>query len=519
MRTGVIAVVGLATMFVGWLLAVILPTLGPAAWAILAVGAMLLLLAFVADYRKVGSAIVSRRGRFSTGTTLMVSVFVGIILLVNAISVGNNKRFDTTGFAAFTLTTQTQKAMEELETDVDVILFHVPVNDPYGAGVYADNLLTEYKSFSERLDVTTVDPEERPDQAREYGVSQSPSVVFIGQNGQRLVEPLEILAEAEHAFTSAILEVTGTVQAKVFFLSGHREADIYDTSSVGYSLVREGLKDNLFQTAQVDLLQTDAVPEDAAALVLAAPDPEFPLSEREVEIIQIYLARGGRLLLLANPGRSDEINRIVVPWGVVVAKDTLIDPTSFAAPNTDSPSADRTMNSLGLATTYFPGATTILPLGVAPKYAQAQPLVWTSEDAYLDVDFDPAVESQFDEETDNKGVQIVGILIGTVPPQPEDPDEPVTIPDDYVDTRLVIFGDSDFATNRHFINGSNSDLILNAVSFLTFGTDLISIDRKVLQERRFVVSPGTLTFVNISSVGLLPLLVFVIGGIVWWRRR
>ena len=182
MQTGIIALVGLAMMFIGWIITLILPSLGPAAWGILAVGAMLLLLAFVADYRRVGSAIVSRRGRFSTSTTLMISVFVGIILLINAISLGNSKRFDVTGFAAYTLTTQTQQVLEELDTDVDIVLFFVAVNDPYAAGIYADNLLTEYQTFSDRLSVTTIDPEERPDQAREHNVSQSPSVVFIGQN-------------------------------------------------------------------------------------------------------------------------------------------------------------------------------------------------------------------------------------------------------------------------------------------------------------------------------------------------
>jgi hypothetical protein len=530
MQTGIIALIGLATMFVGWIMALILPTLGPAAWGILAVGAMLLLLAFVIDYRRVGSAIVSRRGRFSAGTTLMISVFAGIILFVNAISIGNNARLDTTGQSQFTVTSQTKDMLANLDEDIQIIKFFVP-NDATSGAAFASNLLGEYQNFTDRLDISTVDPDEHPDQARDHGITDyqraffstygipAQTVVFVGSAGERFVGLEQIMVAAEHAFTSAILAVTGTVQAKVFFISGHGEADIYDTSPSGYSFVREGLKDNLFQTAQVDLLQTDAVPEDAAALVLAAPDPDFPLTEREIELIQIYLAGGGRLILLANPDRSDEINRIVIPWGVVVAKETLIDPSSYAAPNTDSPSADRTSNSLGLATTYFPGATAVLPLGQGQKYAQAQPLVWTSGDAYLDADFDPAVESQFNEETDTKGIQIIGIRVGTVPPQPEDPNEPVTIPADYVDTRLVVFGDSDFATNKHFFNGSNGDLILNSISYLAAGTELISIDRKMLQPRRLVVSPGVLRFINYSSVGLLPLLVFVIGGIVWWRRR
>lgn len=530
MRTGIIALVGLATMFVGWLVTIVLPALQAAAWGILAVGTMLLLLAFVADYRRVGTALVSRQGRFGTGTTLMISIFIGIILLANAISIGNSHRFDVTGFSEYTLTSQTREVLTNLDQDVEIIKFFVP-DDPTGGASYANSLLGEYESLTGRLDIRRVDPELHPDQARQHDITgyqqaffqtygiPAQTIVFVGNAGKRVIGLEQMLTEAEHAFTSAILEVTGVKQKRIFFVSGHGEADIYDTSPTGYSLVREGLKDNLFQTAQIDLLETEPVPESVDALILADPRPDFPLTDREIESIQTYLAGGGRLLVLANPDRSAEINRLLGPWGMLVADETVIDPDSFTAPNIDAPSVDRTRNAMGVPTTYFPGATAILSLETTPKYAQLQPLVWTTGDAYLDADFDPSAQPQFDEETDTKGRHMIGALMGTVPPQSEDADEPATIPDDYVDTRLVVFGDSDFATNRHFINGGNGDLFLNSVSFLTAGTELISIDRKVLQPRRLIVSPAQDRFILISSMGLLPLLVFVIGGFVWWRRR
>ncbi len=518
MTTGMIALAGLAVLFIGWIVTLVIPELRFVSWSLLAVGVIFILVAVVLDYRRVGRALVSRRGRFGTGTTLMVSVFTGIILLVNAISIGNFYRFDTTGLSQYTLASQTKEMLANLEQPVEVIQFTVP-SDEYRIGAHASTLLAEYQNFTDELDVKVVDPDEHPDQARQHNITEYHSVVFIGEAGERLVSPLEIALEAEHAFTSAILEVTGAVQMQVYFITGHGEGSIYDISPAGYTNAREGLKDNLFKTAELDLLEADLVPEDAAALVLVAPKPEQPLTEGETALILRYLIGGGRLLVLANPDRPDEINQIVAAWGILVDNRTLIDPSSYTAPNLNTPSVDRNRNSVGLATTYFPGTTAILAIEPVVPYVQHQPMVWTTEDAYLDGDYDPDVPSRYDEETDTRGTQIIGILAGTMPPQPEDPDEPVTIPEDFVDNRLIVIGDSDFAANRHFFNGGNGDLFLTSINWLTLGTELISIDQKFLQQRRLILRPEAKVFIDISSMALLPLLVFVAGGIIWYRRR
>ena len=88
-----------------------------------------------------------------------------------------------------------------------------------------------------------------------------------------------------------------------------------------------------------------------------------------------------------------------------------------------------------------------------------------------------------------------------------------------VTSRLIIIGDSDFASNQHFYNGDNGNFFLNSVNLLTLGKELISIERKVLPFRRLVIEPEAEAFIQYSSVALLPLIVLVIGGFIWWRRR
>ena len=55
--------------------------------------------------------------------------------------------------------------------------------------------------------------------------------------------------------------------------------------------------------------------------------------------------------------------------------------------------------------------------------------------------------------------------------------------------------------------------------YITAGEELVKIERKVLPYRSLVLTPEEETFIRVSSIGLLPLLVLVAGTVIWWRRR
>ena len=510
--SGLIAVLGLLTLLVGLTIMIVLPSIRYAAWAILALGVILLGTAFILEFRQVSRALTGRRGRLGVGTTVMVSIFIGITLLVNAISVGNYQRFDFTGLAQFTLTSQTKDVLSKLETPVQTLCFFVPA-DPYGVTTYARSLLTEYQNYTDHLSVEFIDPDEHPDQARQYGITQYQTVVFESQNRHRLVLPQEIVEQAEHAFTSAILEVTGIVQKKVYFLTGHGESNIKSTASNGYSRARIGLLDNLYQVETLDLIYAPSIPEDCAALIIAAPQKS--LTSSEIKIIEHYLESDGRALFLINPDPPPEIKQLLSPWGVEIEDGIVIDQESYVAPNKDIPLVTRERNMLALPEIYFPGATATIPQEEADENIELLPLVWTSKDSWLEKDFDPLEEPEFDEEIDRKGPLALGVLSTTIPLGEAEEESPEVAKG----TILIVIGDSDFASNEHFYNGSNGDLFLNAVNLLAAGIEIISIERKVLPFRRLVAGPEVATFINYSSIGLLPVVVLIVGGIIWWRRR
>lgn len=542
---GLIAVLGLLALLVGFIVMLVLPGIRYAAWATLALGILLLAIAFVLDFRQVGRAITGKRGKFSTGTTVMTSIFIGIVLLVNAISIGSYQRFDATGVSQFTLTQQTKDVLKNLKTPLKALAFFVPsiptTSDPGNTAAllysYGTSMLTEYKYYGDKLSVEYIDPDEHPDQARQYGITQYQTVVFVSESnpGHPKLVPLAQFVttdaqgnptgiDAEHAFTSAILEVTGTIQKKIYFLSGHGESSIY----ADYSNLKKSLQDNLYQVATLDLASNPAIPDDSATLIVAGPQEAIP--SNELEIIKRYLDSGRQALFMLNPNSPKEVKKFLTNWGITVGDGTVIDPSSYVAPSIDSPSVPSDRNTFGLTTIYFPGATAIIPdsqyeptitlneqgdMSSIIWKSQDSPiqmnrLVWTSNDSWLETKFNPIQAPKFDDGTDIKGPLALAFLI-VAPPGDVNTKGP--------GTALMVIGDSDFVSNQHFYNGNNSDLFLNAVSLLTAGKELVTIERKVLPFRRLLILPEQANFIRISSIAVLPLLVLVAGGIIWWRRR
>src|SRR5262249_32869960 len=97
-----------------------------------------------------------------------------------------------------------------------------------------------------------------------------------------------------------------------------------------------------------------------------------------------------------------------------------------------------------------------------------------------------------------------------------------TKPDDGTpkpESRVVVYGDSDFAANSSINLPGNKDLYMNTIGWLSQQENLISIRPKNPEDR-----PLTLTAAQQNNIMLLSLLVvpglFLGSGVFsWWRRR
>ena len=105
-------------------------------------------------------------------------------------------------------------------------------------------------------------------------------------------------------------------------------------------------------------------------------------------------------------------------------------------------------------------------------------------------------------------------------PQP-DPNQPPAAPDNTPrpETRVVVFGDSDFASNAYGGVPGNPNLFANAVSWLAQQENLIAIRPKAPDDRRVTMTARQQQLVALTSIVVMPALVFAAGIYTWWRRR
>jgi ABC-type uncharacterized transport system involved in gliding motility auxiliary subunit len=87
------------------------------------------------------------------------------------------------------------------------------------------------------------------------------------------------------------------------------------------------------------------------------------------------------------------------------------------------------------------------------------------------------------------------------------------------ESRLVVFGDSDFVSNSAIGISGNGNLFMNAVNWLTQQENLIAIRPKDPSDQRLTMTENQQMRVLILSLLLIPGVIFGSGVYAWWRRR
>jgi ABC-type uncharacterized transport system involved in gliding motility auxiliary subunit len=87
------------------------------------------------------------------------------------------------------------------------------------------------------------------------------------------------------------------------------------------------------------------------------------------------------------------------------------------------------------------------------------------------------------------------------------------------EARVVVVGDSDFASNNYFQQQRNGDLFLNTVSWLAEDEDLISVRPKSQENRSISLTRANSSVLFWMTLVLLPGSALISGILVWLRRR
>ena len=534
----ILSLAGVVMLAGGLVVWVTVNELRNAALALVCLAVVMLLTATATHLSSVRSAVMARTGRYAANTSVMVAALTAILLLVGFISSENRYRLDLTATRQYTLAPQTEKVLSGMEERVEATIYSSP-DDFRQERIKrrADDFFFEFNRRNRKFTYEFVDPDLEPSRARLDHVKEYPTIVFKSQDSERnpyLLTPLyfgEDFVLSEQDLVSSILIATGEQQKVVYFTTGHREKDSEDADegSDGYGMARRGLLGDNYMVRTVNLTQVESIPSDAAVLIVAGPTGSFMVDEREK--LERYLRNGGRAIFLLDEAYRTQLNKTINKWGVDMPEGTIVDVVSSVSSDPRSPIVRRgdynpdSPITEPLDDTFFTGASAIqdviirAPEGLPPNPDEINitltPLAITSMFSCVTTERDL---SNCSGEDDLYGPHAIAMAIEAVAPVGEEAPA-VGLGEEVQKTSMVIFGDSDFASNKYYFALSNSDLFLNSVDWLAQKYDLISIRSKPEAFRELVIDQKEFDFIRYSSWFLLPTGIMLLAGIAWWRRR
>jgi ABC-type uncharacterized transport system involved in gliding motility auxiliary subunit len=465
--------------------------------------ALICLIAFFVLHFETVKAFSTRRStRMGANSLLMVALFAGILVIVNVLAARHSQQWDFSETQRFTLSPQTHRVLRGLTREVKVTVFSQERSASFNA--YRD-LLDSYRSHSDRLRVEYVDPERRPGLARQHGVTRTDTAI-VESGGQ--TNRVTTASEAE--LTGAIIRVSKDDKKRIVFLEGHGERGTADQDKGGLSIMKAALEKQGYEVGTLTLLQESAVPANTAVLVLAGP--RRAVTKEEQDRISRYVADGGRLLAMIDPGSQADLDGLLAPWGMKTGKGVLVDFQDRLAQSGINFLLIRRFTEHEItqdltSVVLFPDSRHLVLDDAGTGTWSAVPLAQTSPQSRAVMNAHGGA-FKLDDAADVKGP--LSLAVASTPKQQaaEGRHQPA----------VVIVGNSSFASNAYLNFPGNTDFLLHAVGWLAEERNLISITPKEPAMRPFVPNPAQERTLFYVQVLLLPALSFF-WGIATWRRR
>jgi ABC-type uncharacterized transport system involved in gliding motility auxiliary subunit len=479
-------------------------------------GIVLGLAAFVLlDPDRTRNMLSGRQARYGSNALILTLAFFGIVIVINYLIYQNASewklRWDWTEDRQNTLAPET---IEILETLPEKVIARGYFNSQNNAGRdRAQELLENFKFFGgNKFDYEFINPDENPVAAREDGYTRDGIILILSEHKEQTttVSELEI--------ASALVRLLNPSESKIYFLIGHGEYNFEETGdTTSLNQLKLALESRNYAPESLNLLATNAIPEDTKVLVIAAP--QIPLSSRELDMIQTYLDEGGSLIVLYEPIAVTQFGNEPDPltaylqdfWGITMQNDIILDltsPETFTAIAYNYADHIITQKLQSLATV-FPIARSIRAIGGIDGVTTTE-LIMTAPQSWAETDIASINSGQVapDESLD---------VIGPVPLA-------VVATNNVTGARVFVVGDADFITNQGLTvlnNAGNLELIINAISWAANQENIISLTPKNVTQRTLQLPPQAyiLNLILFGVVLVLPGSMLISGIVVWIRRR
>lgn len=442
---------------------------------------------------------------------VFILLFLGVVGLLAWVSKQYSYQSDWTANARNTLSSASVKLLQGIEGEIQVQVFS---SDAGPLRKRIANLIERYQRYKPDFKLEFINPDMEPELVRELGITVDGELLIHYQGRQEKVSAWD-----EQSITNALQRLTRSDERWLVFLEGHGERSPFaeanhDLGTWGQELGAKG-----FRLQGINLATQGVIPDNTSALIIAGPQVDF--LPGEVAMVEDYLARGGNLLWLTDPDGLYGLEVIAEMLGVTPEPGVIVDPTTQMFAINDPTFAIVGDYGIHPLTRNF-DVLTIFPRASGLSFDmqgdwQTDAFLTTSERGWSETGV-LAGEIEFNDMDDIPGPLVVGISltrdVSTEGSAADENSDSVT-----KQQRVVVVGDGDFISNTYLGNGGNLTLAMNMVNWLSEDDQLISIPVKTAVDSSLNLSQTHSIIIGFGFLLVLPLLLFVGGVAVWFKRR
>jgi ABC-type uncharacterized transport system involved in gliding motility auxiliary subunit len=451
-----------------------------------------------------------RQLSFGANSIFITLVVLALIGVLNFLSARYPQKLDLTKNKIHTFSDQSSKVMAGLKGDLTATFY-----GDLAAKEKFRPIFDSYKRLSPKFKFELVDPNKEPTRAKQAGIKKMETLILGYEGRTTKVEDI-----TEEKITNEIIKLSKGTRLEICSIVGHGEQSFSAIVADGLSAAKKGLEDQSYEVKELTLPQETKIPADCTAVVmLGATKALFPA---EIKMLGDYLDNGGRLIVgveasITQTDDTKELKDLLKSWGVDVKGGLVIDPVSrmlgvdASVPIIAQFNSDHPITKEFKQQCYFPFTRPVDSLLTPPEGLKTTWLAKTTAKAWGEMDMKSIAKGEVQY---NPGIDLAGPINVAVAVSGKKKESKATR-----ETRIVVFGSSQFANNNYARFGSNQDLFLNSVSWAVEDESLISIRAKEEDVGKIELSQTQGLSIFWVTVIVVPLIISIMGIVIWVRRK
>lgn len=383
-------------------------------------------------------------------------LFVSIILLLTfimlmAIVLRFNQRWDTTEEKLYTLAPQTRELLNRMQGEKIEVLGFYP-HDPHREDL--ELFLKQCSLHHKQFDYTLYNPHRRPQLAHQLGVKELYTLIIrYGEVQEKIILP------DEESFAGALLRLLEPRVIPMCFLVEPGDERLFSEKPEGFNLFRGYMDDAHFEIKTLSIEQK-YIPKTCRLVMV--PGPQSDWEPAHLDLLKEVFDDGGSVLFLIDPmdpGTGEPFVRFFELFGIRLDQNVIVDKMSrmvggdFLLPFVNQYDAAHAITANFKMPTFYPVARSVRSSATVPEGLKVLPLAFSGSNSWGETNLSTleSGEATFEIDSDLPGPVPLFTVVEAVNHE----------------GRMTVVGDSDFLTNTYLPLSGNKELMMRALRWLS----------------------------------------------------